>query len=127
SRDVRHILVASHALASRLYRKILAGADFGALARRYSIDPGTKNAGGKLHVNKGETVAAFERVAFSLRTGEVAKPVHTVYSWHIVQALSPVHAAHLKPFAAVRASILKVLRTTKRAAALSAFVSQITR
>src|SRR6266545_4401033 len=67
SRDVRHILVQKKALADSLYAQLKAGANFAKLAKRYSKDPGSASNGGKLTVSKGQTVAEFDKTAFSLK------------------------------------------------------------
>ena len=114
SRDVRHILVKSHAKALAVYNQLKGGADFSKLALKYSIDP-SKTSGGRLTVCKErtvtcqlKTVAPFEKVAFSLKTNEISKPVHTQFGWHVIQALGPVNPAKQKseiPFDQVKAAI----------------------
>jgi foldase protein PrsA len=114
SRDVRHILVKSQAQAQAVYNKLKAGGDFSKLALQYSIDP-SKTNGGRLTVCKEKTVscplktvAPFERVAFSLRTNEISKPVHTQFGWHVIQAVGPVNKprkATTIPFDQVKAAI----------------------
>ena len=64
SRDVRHILVKTKAQADELYDAAPGGADFAALAKKYSQDTGSKANGGKLTISKGQTVAPFDQTAF---------------------------------------------------------------
>ena len=66
SRSVRHILVKTKAEADRIRAELVGGGDFAALAKANSIDPGSKDAGGKLVVSRGQTVAPFDKAAFSL-------------------------------------------------------------
>ena len=123
SRDVRHILVKSQALALTIYGKLKKGADFSQLALKYSIDP-SKTSGGRLTVCKEKTVscplktvAPFEKVAFSLKANEISKPVHTRFGWHVIQALGPVKPAKKAstiPFDQVKAAIKQQLLQQKK-------------
>jgi foldase protein PrsA len=105
SRDVRHILVKTRALADKLYAQLRAGASFAALAKRYSQDPGSKALGGKLTISKGQTVPQFDQIAFQLDKGQLSHPIHTQYGWHIVQALSAIRPAKSTPFKDVKQQI----------------------
>src|ERR671932_176298 len=109
SRDVRHILVSNRALANKLYDKIKAGANFAALAKKYSKDPGSKAQGGKLTIVKGQTAGPFDQTAFLLRKGQVSRPVKTQYGWHIIQALSDVKPPKTTPLKDVREAIRQQL------------------
>ena len=123
SRDVRHILVKSKALADKIYKQLKGGADFAKLAKQYSQDPGSKANGGKLTVRKGQTVPPFDKVAFSLKTNELSKPVHTQYGWHVIQALSAVQPAKTTPEAQVKDSIKQQLLQTKKNEAMTTWVN----
>jgi len=125
SRDVRHILVNSKSLAEQLETKLKGGADFGKLAKQYSKDPSSAKVGGKLTITQGQTVAAFDKVAFSLKTGATSPPVHTQYGWHIIQALSDVKPAKVTPLASVKQSIESTLLQTKKSNAMTAWVNQV--
>ena len=122
SRDVRHILVKSHAKALAIYNQLKGGADFAKLALKDSIDP-SKTSGGRLTVCKEQavscikTVAPFEATAFSLKTNEISKPVHTRFGWHVIQALSPVKQSQKAkpiPFDQVKAAIKQQLVQQKK-------------
>jgi foldase protein PrsA len=125
SRDVRHILVNNKALADSLYSQLKGGADFATLAKKYSKDPGSKNNGGKLTISKGQTVAPFDKVAFTLKTNELSKPVHTQYGWHIIQALSAVKAATQTPLKDVKSTIQTQLLQTKKTDAMNKWVADL--
>ncbi len=125
SRDVRHILVKDKALAEKLYKQLRAnkGATFAVLAKKYSLDPGSKNVGGKLTVTKGQTVPQFDLAAFTLPTKGISTPVHTQYGWHIIEPLSDVRPAKTTPIATVKESIRQQLLQTQKNAAMTAWVA----
>ena len=64
------------------------GADFEALARAESEDPGSARQGGNLgFFGRGVMVPQFEEAAYSLKPGEISEPFATAYGYHIVQTL----------------------------------------
>ena len=105
TRDVRHILVKTKAEADKLYDEIKAGADFGALATKNSLDTGSKANGGKLTITRGQTVAPFDTTAFLLQVNEVSRPVKTEFGYHIIQPISKVKPSSTTPLKDVKAQI----------------------
>lgn len=82
-----HILVADEKTANEVKVKLSSGEDFAELAKKYSTDDSTKEAGGSLgSFPKGEMVAEFDDVAFSLTENEISDPVKTEYGYHIIKA-----------------------------------------
>jgi parvulin-like peptidyl-prolyl isomerase len=127
SRDVRHILVKSKALADQIRSQLANGADFAKLAKKYSQDPGSKSQGGKLTVSKGQTVPPFDKAAFSLKTNEISQPVKTTYGWHIIQPLSNVRPRKTTPEKQVKSSIEQQLVQQKKNEAMTAWVNSLTK
>lgn len=138
SRDVRHILLAekdkdgqvdfakSKTEADRIYAELEGGADFVALAKKYSADTGTKETGGKYTVQRGAgTAPEFEKAAFELKTGEVSRPVKTTFGYHVIQAIADATKAKTTPFGKVRASIRARLLQEKRTEAMNAWVEDL--
>jgi foldase protein PrsA len=125
SRDVRHILVNNKKLADTIETQLKKGGNFGALAKKYSKDPGSAKTGGKLTITKGQTVPEFDKVAFALKTNQISPPVHTQYGWHIIQALSAVKPATSKPLTSVKAQISQQLLQTKRTAAMTKWLDDV--
>jgi foldase protein PrsA len=120
SREVRHILVKKKAQADQLYAQLKANpSEFAKLARKYSTDTSSKVNGGELPGGaiKGRTVPPFDKVAFSIPTKEISKPVHTQFGWHIIQALGPIKPgkpAKPTPFDQVEAPIRQQLESQKK-------------
>ena len=117
TRQVRHILVKDKATADKIYAQLSASdANFAALAKQYTIDPGSKASGGKLGaIQKGQTVPAFDKVAFSIQTGKVAPPVKSAYGWHVIEATANTVPASQKPLnAALKKTIRGTLLTQKK-------------
>jgi peptidyl-prolyl cis-trans isomerase C len=84
--QARHILVASEDEAKKLIVRIEAGEDFAQLAKENSGDAGSKEQGGMLgYFGKGQMVPQFEEAAFSLKKGEVSKPVQSQFGWHVIK------------------------------------------
>lgn len=62
------------------------GADFGALAKANSQDPGSRDSGGDLGwVEQGAMVKPFEDALFSMQPGDVQGPVQTDFGYHVLQ------------------------------------------
>ena len=125
SREVRHILVKTKAEADKLRGELENGADFAALAKQHSEDPGSKEQGGKLTVSKGQTVEAFDKAAFSLDTNEISEPVKTQFGYHIIQPLGDVKKGSVTPFTKARTEIKAQLLEQKKSSAVSAWVSKV--
>jgi peptidyl-prolyl cis-trans isomerase C len=85
----RHILVGDEATAKKIIAELKKGADFAALSKQYSSDPGAKDQGGDLgFFKKDEMVPEFAEAAFALKDGEVSPtPVHSQFGWHVIQVL----------------------------------------
>jgi peptidyl-prolyl cis-trans isomerase D len=91
--------------AQDILSQVKKGANFEDLAKKYSEDPGTKDKGGDLGwIIQGQTVAEFEKAAFSLPKGSISDLVKTQYGFHILKIMDK-ESAHTKPFDEVKDSI----------------------
>lgn len=125
SRSVRHILVKTKADADRIRAQLVNGGDFAALAKANSIDPGSKDAGGKLTVSKGQTVAPFDKAAFSLDTNELSQPIKTQFGYHLIQPLGAVKPGSVTPFAQVKDQIKTQLESETKNTAVNKWVADV--
>lgn len=82
-----HILITAKQkpLALKLLAEAKAGANFAALAKKYSTDTGSKIKGGDLgYFGHGTMVAPFDKAAFAMKVGQV-RLVQSQYGWHIIK------------------------------------------
>jgi peptidyl-prolyl cis-trans isomerase C len=79
----------AQAKAQEIHKKLVAGGDFGELAKQESDDVGTGANGGELPpFKKGQMVPNFEAAAFALKPGGLSEPVKTQFGYHIIQVVS---------------------------------------
>jgi peptidyl-prolyl cis-trans isomerase SurA len=91
----RHILIRSNDLISEedaknrlneLRDQIIAGEDFGSLARLYSVDYTSGAEGGDIGwIEPGGTVAEYEAVTKTLGPDKISQPFRSQFGWHIVE------------------------------------------
>lgn len=112
--QARHILVRPEGEGEEAWRRAeeraqtilrraqAPGADFAALARQFSEDPGSKETGGDLGwFERGRMVKEFEDAVFSMQVGEVKGPVRSQFGFHIIR-LEGRRPARQKPLSEVR-------------------------
>ncbi|WP_256760731.1 peptidylprolyl isomerase [Cohnella sp. WQ 127256] len=104
--SVRHILIATTdngtgksirteqealARAKEVQAKLKAGGDFAVLAKEYSDDPGSKDAGG-LYADAQLTqfVEPFKKAGVELPLNQISDPVQTSYGYHVMKVESRV-------------------------------------
>src|SRR5262245_33348428 len=119
---VDHILVKTKAEAEDVYRQVTApGAtrdDFLALAKDVSIDPSAKQNSGALPASPAsQYVQPFADAAIALQPGQISKPVHTQFGWHVIRLVGK----DVKPFDEVRDQLVS---QQEQAAAFDTWVHQ---
>jgi peptidyl-prolyl cis-trans isomerase C len=117
----RHILIAAgengvadeaaaKAKADAIKKQLDGGADFAALAKANSSDPGSKDNGGQLDpFRRGEMVPEFDAKAFELEPNQISDPVKSQYGYHIIQTLKK----DTPPLEEVKEDIIDQLRPVK--------------
>lgn len=124
-RRASHILIALPATATDkqakealakiqdIARQIHDGANFAAMAKKYSMDSVTAAKGGDLgDVRRGMLPKELETTIYALEPGEVSKPVRTQYGYHLVKLTAYVPEKR-KPFAEVRKDLIKQVQRNK--------------
>ena len=82
----RHILVPTEAEAKDIIAQLKKGADFAALAKQKSKDPGAAQGGDLGFFKKTDMVPEFADAAFALKPGQFSQtPVHTQFGWHVIK------------------------------------------
>jgi peptidyl-prolyl cis-trans isomerase D len=116
-RRAQHILIAvdgkkdaaaeaaALAKAQQVLKEARGGGDFGALAKKYSQDPGSARSGGDLGwALRGAYVQAFADKLFAMKPGEISDPVKTQFGYHIIK-LSDVQPEHARTLSDAREQI----------------------
>ncbi len=99
--------------AEEVENQIRQGADFAALAKKYSDDPQSAAKGGNLgEITPGLLPRELDDAVSALKPGEVSAPVRTEYGYHLVK-LTDYTPAKRKPYGEVRAKLVELARSRK--------------
>jgi peptidyl-prolyl cis-trans isomerase D len=94
--------------AEDVLAKAKHGANFEGLAKEYSEDT-SKDKGGDIGwIQRGQTVAEFEKTAFTLPNGSISDLVKTQYGFHIIKVVEHENA-RTQPLDEVRLNIIEAL------------------
>ncbi|MFQ5706050.1 MAG: peptidylprolyl isomerase [bacterium] len=77
------IIVKDRAKAEDILRQLKAGADFGTLAKKYSVGPAASRGGDLGYFKKGDFQPEFENVILKLKPGEISEIVQSKLGYHI--------------------------------------------
>ncbi|MEW5701323.1 MAG: peptidyl-prolyl cis-trans isomerase [Candidatus Zixiibacteriota bacterium] len=111
----RHILVADSVKADSLLTAIKAGADFGDMAEKHSLDAGTRFRNGDFgrEVSWTELTEPLRGAVFSLNAGELGGPIKTQLGWHVLQ-LDSKRKLDVRDYETVRPTIESILSRRKQ-------------
>lgn len=106
-----HVLVKEEDVAKGLHAELTAHPEkFAEVAKAKSTDTASASKGGDLGMfGQGRMVPEFEKIAFSLKVGEVSDVVKTQYGYHII-TVTERKEGDQKPFDQVKEQIKATLR-----------------
>jgi parvulin-like peptidyl-prolyl isomerase len=101
------------------------GADFAALAKEQSEEPGAKESGGDLgFFSKDRMVPEFSEAAFKLQPGQISEPVRTQFGWHVIK-LEEKKPAGVSPFDEVKEQLGAYLKADKQRKAIGELMEKL--
>lgn len=110
--------------ADELQKKLVAGADFAALARENSDCPSKERGGDLGNFPRGQMVPSFEEAAFSQTTNAIGPVIETMFGYHIIQVLEH-QQAKTQTLAEARDRIVPYLQRQKEREAFQAYLETL--
>lgn len=107
-----------------IQQKLKQGADFGALAKKYSQGPSSVRGGDLGFFSRGQMVKPFEDAAFAMKTGQVSDIVKTRFGYHLIK-VTEKKAAGSTPYKDVKAKIISFLKQQKTNAGIQKYVETL--
>ncbi|HEY7934499.1 MAG TPA: peptidyl-prolyl cis-trans isomerase [Solirubrobacteraceae bacterium] len=123
-RNLLIVLTKTQAQAKAAKREIASGKSFKSVAKRVSIDPVSKTAGGVLNgIGKGEEEKALDTAVFAAKVGVLSGPINTPFGYYIFE-VKKVMPATQQTFAETQTQIKQTLASEGEKNAMSNFVKE---
>lgn len=111
-------------LAIDVLKKILDGANFSEMAKKYSEDVSASSGGDLGFLERGKMIPAFEEAVFKLKPGEVSTVVTTSYGLHIIK-LEEFKPGRTKLYREVKDGIDQILFAEKKENAFKSWMEEL--
>jgi peptidyl-prolyl cis-trans isomerase C len=108
-----HILVKSEKEAKDVLAQLKSGGNFEELAKKFSTDGAASKGGDLGWFSKGAMIPEFEKVAFTMKEGQVSDIVKTKFGYHIIK-LTGKRAAGARSFEEVKDQIKAAVLPSKQ-------------
>jgi parvulin-like peptidyl-prolyl isomerase len=122
--SVLQIMVKDEAEAVNIRKKLLAGADFGTMAKERSQSPDAAHGGALGFYSKGQLPPEFENAVFNLKEGAISDVVRSIYGLHLFKVVKKEHPREMS-FAEAREKILDILKINKRDEEFAGWLAKI--
>lgn len=120
TRNIRLVLTNTNAQALAAQAALRSGKSWNAVAKKYSIDPTSKNNGGLLvNVTRGQQDQALDAAAFAAPAGKLLGPIHGQFGYYVFE-VSKITPTKVEPLAAAAPQIQRTLTTQLQTTASSA-------
>lgn len=121
-RNLLIILTKKQAQAEAAKKEITSGKSFASVAKKDSIDPTSKNNGGKLEgVVKGQEQKALDTAVFSAKVNQLGGPIKTPFGYYLYE-VKKVTPGSQQPLSSEKSTIKQQLTSEKQQKALSEFI-----
>jgi foldase protein PrsA len=123
-RNILIVLTKTQAQAESAKKEIESGKSFATVAKKVSIDPVSKAAGGSLPgVVKGQEQKSLDEAIFKAKLNALGGPVKTPFGYYLYEVKKTL-PANQQPLSSAQSSIQQQLTAQKQQKALSDFVKE---
>ncbi len=123
--DTKEVKEAKLEKAKKIRQMLIDGEDFAKLAKKYSQSAEANATGGNLGmIKKGYMPKEFDKVAFSMKIGEISEPVKTKFGYHII-TITDKQEAKIAPYEKSRDFIKKFLQEGETIKKMNALMKKL--
>lgn len=123
-RNILVVLTKTAAEAEKAKQEIQSGKSFASVAKKSSVDPVSKAAGGALNgISKGQEAKALDEAIFKAKLNSLTGPVKTPFGYDVFEVKKTIPPSQ-QTLAQVKSSIEQQLTAQKQQKSLSEFVKE---